>query len=61
MSLAQRDPCTCEACTVAGVSHRPQLKSRKQGEWLHGKELRRVYEAQDAFWAVVNRMFGRKA
>ncbi len=51
----EREPCTCPACCQAGVSERPQQRSRKTGEWMHGSELRRVYEARDAFWAVVKR------
>lgn len=61
MTPSEREPCTCEACTVAGVSHRPQLRSRKNGDWLHGKELRAVYEARDTFWRLVNAKFRRQA
>lgn len=42
----QRDPCTCEACTVAGVSKLPQRRDPFSGAWLHGKDARRWYEAK---------------
>lgn len=51
----ERGPCTCGECRQAGVSDRPQLRSTKTGAFLHGYELKRVYEAQDAFWAMVGR------
>lgn len=59
MSAAEREPCTCPQCYQAGVSTRPQVKSWKSGEWLHGYELKRVIEARDAFWRVVNAQFKR--
>ncbi len=45
----QREPCTCEACTVAGVSKLPQRRDPQSGAWLHGRELRRYYEAKQKF------------
>lgn len=51
----EREPCDCGECRQAGVSDRPQLRSARTGAFLHGYELKRVYEAQDAFWALVHR------
>lgn len=42
----QREPCTCEACTVAGVSKLAQRRDPFSGAWLHGVQLRRWYEAK---------------
>ena len=42
----QREPCTCEACTVAGVSKLAQRRDPFSGAWLHGKDARRWYEAK---------------
>ena len=40
-------PCQCEECVVAGVSHRPVVRT-PEGE-LHGIRLRRWYEAKEKF------------
>ena len=43
-------PCACPACEQAGVSDRDQIRDRVSGAWLHGYDLKRWYEAKDAFW-----------
>lgn len=45
------EPCGCEACTVAGVSDRPTRRDPWTGRVLHGRELRRWYEAKATFEA----------
>lgn len=57
----ERESCTCPACYQAGVSERPQLRSTRTGAWMHGEELRRVYEARDKFWALVGRKTAERA
>lgn len=51
----ERPACDCGECRQAGVSDRPQLRHSRTGVWLHGYELKRVYEARDSFWALVHR------
>lgn len=49
--IVERDPCTCEACVLAGVSKRPQRRDWLTKEWLHGRELANWWRARDAFMA----------
>ena len=45
--------CSCEACVVAGISHRPVVRT-PEGE-LHGVKLVRWYAAKDAFDEALRR------
>lgn len=47
------DPCSCEACVVAGVNHLPVVRT-PNGE-LHGRELAAWYREREAFDAFVER------
>lgn len=49
----QGEPCACEACVLAGVSGRPVRRDPRTGRWMHGRELRKWWDAHDAFWARV--------
>lgn len=49
-------PCGCPICHQAGVAERPQLRSPQTGALLHGYDLRRLYEAQEAFWRTFRRL-----
>lgn len=58
---SQREPCRCPQCFQAGVSEKPQLRSRRNGEWLHGYDLKRVIEAQEEFWRLVDTQFSERS
>jgi hypothetical protein len=45
----EREPCTCHACVVAGVSTQPQRRDPYTGEWMHGRDLARWYAARRAY------------
>ena len=47
----EQPPCQCEACVLAGISHKPVRRDPRTGQLLHGKALRKWWEAHDAFWA----------
>ena len=51
--------CACPECYQAGVSTRPQLVDR-YGELLHGYALKRVWEARDDFWRMVDTKFAER-
>ena len=46
----ERGPCTCAECAQAGVSEQPQKRDPRSGKWLHGYDLKRLYDAQARFW-----------
>ena len=56
---SEQAPCACPECFQAGVSERPQLIDR-YGEPLHGYALKRVWEARDAFWRLVDTKFAER-
>jgi hypothetical protein len=41
-------PCECEACTIAGVRGK-RLIETSRGQWAHGRELARLYQAVAEF------------
>ena len=56
----EREPCFCGECQQAGVSERPQKRDPRTGKWLHGYELRRLYEAEANFWDKFRNTFKGK-
>lgn len=54
----EQAPCPCGECVQAGVAGFPQLRDWSSGKWLHGYDLKRVYEAKDAFWKKAHEAFG---
>jgi hypothetical protein len=56
----EREPCGCGECVQAGVSGRPQKRDPQTGKWLHGYDLKRLYQAQDSFWKKFKAMASTK-
>ena len=56
-----RPPCPCVDCRQAGVSAREQIRDRVTGQFLHGYDLKRWYEARESFWKRFHEQVGRKA
>ena len=56
----EREPCHCPRCVQAGVEDRPQKRDPRGGHWLHGYDLKRLYEAEAAFWQRFNELKARK-
>jgi len=52
-------PCSCHRCTVAGVAGRKTIEIRP-GEFLHGRELARHYEAYRKWQEELQRFMARK-
>lgn len=43
-------PCGCGECVQAGVNTKPQRRDPRSGKWLHGYDLKRLYDAEASFW-----------
>lgn len=55
----QEAPCPCQACRVAGCDRPPVLwrqTPRHPQREIHGRELRRFYDEQDARAALAARL-----
>ncbi len=52
--------CHCSLCVMADVTDKPIRRDGTTGKWLHGRELRKAYEAEADFWAKVKAVSARK-
>lgn len=57
----EREACTCGECVQADVSGKPQRRDPGTGRWLHGHDLKRLYDAADRVLAQVKELAARKA
>lgn len=56
----EQGPCTCGDCQQAGVSHLNQRRDPFSGKWLHGYDLKRLYDAADACREMVKKLASMK-
>ena len=54
-------PCSCPLCVAAGVDDKPIRRDYRSGKWVHGYDLKRLYDAQADFWNRVKAITDRKA
>lgn len=53
-------PCHCPDCVRADVTEKPIRRDYRTGKWVHGYELRKLYEAEADFWNRVKAISDRK-
>jgi hypothetical protein len=52
-------PCDCPDCRQAGVTDLNTKRDPWTGKWLHGYDLKRLYEAQQKFLREARAAVGR--
>jgi hypothetical protein len=53
-------PCHCEACVMADITDKPIRRDYRSGKWVHGYELKKLYQAEADFWNRVKAISDRK-
>jgi hypothetical protein len=57
----EQAPCQCVECVRAGVHEKPQRRDPWSGKWLHGYDLKRLYDAEARFWQQWRTFLGSRA